>query len=474
MPDAVVTPESSDAAQPAGELDLRREGGMRGTFREITEDALRRLEVPRRAYRIALAACAGLALLGAVAWGFQIWFGMSLSGLNHPIMWAVYITNFTWWIGIAHAGSLFSALLFLFRAPFRPAFARMAEAMTLIAAVTAAIFPVIHLGRPWRAYWLFPYPNQRDLWVTFRSPLILDVSAVVSYLGLSVLFFWIGLLPDLAVLRDRSKGWPRTLYGLLSLGWEGRGREWKHHQAAYSLLAVLLTVLVFFHAGGAWNLSLSINPGWHSTLFPPYFIAASVFSGLGMLLLLAIPLRTLLSLEDHLTRERLDRVARLLLALSLFLSLSYAMEYYTAWHSPNPVERANLMNKMFGTFAPYFWIMTVLNSLVPLVFFWRTARRSLPVLLAVSIAAVVGVWLDRFVVIAGSQAVTYLPYTWADAPYRMTLVEWGILLGSLGWFLLAYLLFVRLLPVLPIAELKRDHLREHRERRAVREAEGPA
>lgn len=453
------------------------EAGLRVRYRQITEDILGRMGASGRGYALGLAATVLMMGAGVVAWGYQLRAGLGVTSLQHPMMWAVFITNFVWWIGIAHSGTMISAILFLFRASFRTAFSRAAESMTVIAIVTSAGYPIIHLGRAWRAYWLLPYPNQRDLWITFRSPLVLDIFAVVSYLTVSTLFFWLGLVPDLAIIRDRSKGWRRTLYGLASLGWEGTGQHWKHHRMAYALLAGIATPLVLsVHTIVSWDFSLAIVPGWHSTIFPVYFLAGAVFSGLAMVLTLVIPMRSRLRLEEYIREEHLDRLAQLVLMTSLILTFCYLVDFSQSWRSEETADRINLVYRATGPFAPWFWAMLVTNSLLPLALFWPKVRRSVPVLLVLSLLINVGMWLERFVTIAGSLGRDYLPYAWAQGGYRPTLVEWGISLGSAGWFLFWFLLFVRYLPVLPIAELKRECLKKHREEEAIRTApvEAPA
>ncbi|MBI3911927.1 MAG: polysulfide reductase NrfD [Armatimonadetes bacterium] len=438
-------------------------------YRRVTDDVLSAMGPSGPGYRAGLTVTAAMILLGAVAWGFQLIYGMGLAGYTHPIMWAVYITSFVWWIGIAHSGTLISAILFLLRAPFRAAFSRSAEAMTVIAITTAAGFPVIHLGRAWRAYWVFPYPNERQIWITFPSPLILDIFAVSTYLIISMLFFWFGLVPDLAAVRDRSAGWKRTIYGVLSLGWEGKDRQWKHYRMAYALLAGLATPLVVsVHSVVSWDFALSILPGWHNTLFAPYFVAGAIFSGLAMVLTLLVPMRSLLRLEQYLTISRFEQLAKLALFMSLIVTYSYAVEYFTIWYQRDPTEQANLLFKVRGDFAPLFWIMTVCNSIAPLAFFWRSIRRNLLALFVISILINIGMWLERFVIIAGSLARDHVPYSWAPDGYHISLVEAGIFIGSLGWFLFWFLLFAKRLPVLPISELKHDMLKEHREVQAMR------
>ena len=303
----------------------------------------------------------------------------------------------------------------------------------------------------------------------FRSPLALDVFAVTTYLIVSLVFFWLGLVPDLAIIRDRSQGWRKTIYGLLSMGWEGRGRQWKHYLLAYSLLAGLATPLVIsVHSVVAWDFSTAIAPGWHSTIFAPFFVIGAIFSGLAMVLTLLIPLRALLNLKEYITLERIDWLARLVLMMSLLVSFCYALEYFTIWYGKEEIEKINLAYRATGPLAPCFWTMTICNSFVPLILFLPKMRRNVTLLWVLSLVINVGMWLERFVVVAGSLGRDYLPYVWNAEGYRLTLVEMGIFIGSVGWFGFCYLLFARFVPVLPITEFKRDFLKEFREQQILR------
>ncbi len=475
-----LSPTTAEEAQgPAPSIAIEREQAAPAPahsteYREITEAVLARMGEGGKGYVLILAGTALLMVLGAVAWGFQLWYGVGVSGLQHPMMWATYITSFVWWIGIAHAGTLLSAVLYLTGATFRPAFSRLAEGIALMAVLAAASYPIIHLGRAWRFYWLLPYPNQRDLWVTFRSPLIFDVFALLADFAISLLFFWAGLLPDLAVLRDRSVGWKRTLYGVLALGWEGRASQWKHFRAGYSVLAGLVAVLVIAgHTVVSWDFSLALVPGWHSTLFPLYFLAGAIFTGLAMSLLFIVPLRGWLRLHRCISDENLDRIARLLLGASLFLTFFRSLEFYLVWLRGSELARIDLLYKSAGPFALVFWTMIVCNSLVPLAFLWQRVRRSAVALVLVALTVCVGMWLERLIIITASLGRDYLPYAWAPGAYSMTLLEWGIFAGTAGWFFFSLLLFVRYFPVLPMHEIKRNRLRHAREEQAMARGEPP-
>jgi molybdopterin-containing oxidoreductase family membrane subunit len=466
-------PESGPALQGVDRPEEREDGEELGRrYRQATEEVLAKVGTSGTGYFAALAVTGAVTVLGALAWGLQLWYGFGLTGLYHPIMWGTYISNFIWWTGIAHSGTFISAALFLFRSPCRAAFSRVAEAMTLITALIASAYPIIHLGRAWRFYWLLPYPNQRDLWVTFQSPLLLDVVAVLGYLLFTALFFWVGLVPDVAILRDRSTGWRKTIYGLLSLGWEGTARQWKHHRMTYSLLACLAVPLVVFHSAGAWNLCLSILPDWRSTFFPPYFLAGAILSGLAMVLTITIPLRALLGLRSQITMAHLEYITRLIVVMSLLVTFSYLLESFMDWYAWREIQQVTLSYKAGGAVAPYFWAMKGCNSLVPLALLWPRVRGSVAALLVVALLINVGTWLERFVIITGSLGRDYIPYAWAEAGYVVSLPEWTVFVASVGWLLFCYLLFVRYLPVIPIAEIKQEILKEHREARAMRPAPG--
>jgi Ni/Fe-hydrogenase subunit HybB-like protein len=402
-----------------------------------------------------------LALLGAIlagavyAWSVQLAQGLGVAGYWGSVQWAVYITNFVFWIGIAHSGTLISAILYLFRARWRASISRTSEAMTVFAVLTAGLFPIIHLGRPWYFYWLIPYPNPRGLWVNFRSPLIWDVFAVGTYLTVSVVFLYVGLIPDLAAVRERMTGWRRRVYRILSLGWRGTQEEWRHYRSAYLLLAALATPLVVsVHSVVSWDFAMALVPGWHSTIFAPYFVAGAIFSGLAMVLTLTIPLRRLLGLEAYITDRHLERVAQLLVVTSLVVTYAYACEFFMAWYSGNAFEQAVFRERAFGTYAPLFWPMVFCNSVLPLTLLVRRIRTDVRALWVVALLVNVGMWLERFVIITGSLSFDYEPWYWADAIYRPRWVEYGITAGSFAWFLLWFFLFVKHFPVLPMAEVR--------------------
>ena len=430
------------------------------SFEKVNRDVLRALH-PGPLYFALLGLCLIVIGLGVLVWIQQVVQGLGVTGLRHPVMWGVYITTFVFWVGIAHSGTLISAILFLFRARWRAAISRAAEAMTVFAVMTAGLFPIIHLGRPWLFYWLLPYPNERTLWINFRSPLIWDVFAVGTYFTVSAIFFYVGLVPDLAVLRDNSTGWKRRIFAVASLGWLGTSREWKHFSSAYLFLAALATPLVVsVHSVVSWDFAVAVVPGWHSTIFAPYFVAGAIFSGLAMVLTLLIPARVILNLKDYITLHHLENLAKLIIVSSLIVSYAYLTELFFAWYSENPFEQRVFLSRTVGDLAPLFWLMVLCNCLVPLLFFFKALRRNTVVLFAVSLMINVGMWTERFVIIAGSLAREYARTSWAI--YSPSWVEWTILLASFAWFAFWFLLFIRNLPAIPLAEVKESmHLAAH-------------
>jgi Ni/Fe-hydrogenase subunit HybB-like protein len=395
--------------------------------------------------------------LAALVWLYQIYTGLHITGLTHPVMWGFYITAFVFWIGIAHSGTLISAILFLFRAEWRTSVARAAETMTIVAVMTAGIFPVLHLGRPWRFYWLIPYPNQRHLWINFSSPLVWDAFAIGTYFVVSVLFWYVDLIPDFATVRDHSRGWQRVVYGWLAVGWEGTAGEWKHLRTLYALLAALITALVVsVHSIVSWDFAVAIVPGWHSTIFAPYFVAGAILSGLAMVLTLLIPGRYLLGISDYVTVDHLEQLAKLVLTMSLIVTYSYASEFFFAWYKGEAYDRAQYLFRIGGSYSPLFWLTIVCNSVAPLALFRRSTRRDLTTLFVLSLAINVGMWTERLVIITASLAHEYNVYSWGT--YRPTLFEWTILIGSAAWFLFWFLLLIGHIPSVPIAETKQHML----------------
>ncbi len=393
------------------------------------------------------------AAIGGWCWSVQIRRGMIVSGLMNSNGWGVYITDFVFWVGIAHSGTLISAILLLFRARFRTAVYRAAEAMTVIAVTTAGLFPILHLGRPWFAYWLFPYPNQRGLWVNFKSPLLWDVFAVSTYFTVSAVFLFVGMIPDVAALKHRFSGWRRALYSMLSFGWKNSDGEWRSYVRGYLFFAALATPLVIsVHSVVSWDFAMAILPGWHSTLFAPYFVAGAIFSGVAMVITLLIPLRKALGIDELITPHHLDMLARLVLFTSLIVAYSYATEFFLVGYGGSANERSTFGYRAFGTYAPFFWVMVFCNCINPLLLFVKRIRQSAAGLLWVCIPVNVGMWLERFVIISTSLSHNQEPFSWHT--YHPSLYEAGITIGSFGWFFFWFLLFVKVLPAVSIAEIK--------------------
>ena len=393
-------------------------------------------------------------IIGAAAWIYQIYMGLGVAGYNPPVMWGVYIITFVFWVGIGHAGTLISAILFLFRAGFRTTIYRCAEAMTVFAVMTAGLFPILHLGRPWKFFWLIPYPNWRYLWPQFKSPLVWDVFAILTYLTISSTFLYIGLIPDIAVMRDREKN-PirRAIFGVLSLGWRNTDREWRHFAKAYLFLAALSTPLVLsVHSVVSFDFAMSLVPGWHATIFPPYFVAGAIFSGIGMVFTIIIPLRKWFGLKHYVTLNHLDAAAKLCLFTSLVVGLAYLLEFFVAWYSGNAVEQEYFYNRVFGQWWWAAWIMLTCNMILPLSLFSQKLRRNTTWLFILSIFINIGMWFERFVIVIPSLSHEYEPWQWGT--YAPTWVDYAILLGSFGWFFMWFLLFVKQLPIIAISEVK--------------------
>jgi molybdopterin-containing oxidoreductase family membrane subunit len=393
--------------------------------------------------------------LGFVAITYEIMTGIGTWGLNNTVGWAFDITNFVFWVGIGHAGTLISAILFLFRQKWRTSVNRSAEAMTIFAVICAGIFPIIHMGRPWLAFWVLPYPNLRGpLWVNFRSPLVWDMFAIGTYFTISLVFWYVGLIPDLATLRDRAKTkLRRRLAAFFSLGWNGSNRTWSRYETVYLLLAGLATPLVVsVHTIVSWDFATSVIPGWHATIFPPYFVAGAIFSGFAMVLTLMIVARSVLRFEAYITLHHIEAMCKVVLATGGIVGLAYATEFFIAWYSGNEYERFTFINRAFGPYAWAYWIMVSCNVLVPQVLWIRRLRRTPVVVFVLSLLINVGMWFERFVIITTSLTRDYLPASWAD--YAPSLVEFATMLGSFGLFFTLFLLFTRFLPMISIGEVK--------------------
>ncbi len=431
-------------------------------MREIDNQVIESMSMPSRGYLAAIGVCLGLVMLGVVAYLVQYFVGMGVTGLNIPVSWAVYITNFVFWIGIAHAGTLISAILFLFRTGWRSHINRFTETMTVFAILTAGMFPLIHLGRVWVFWWLLPYPNWRHLWPNFKSPLVFDVVAVTTYLVASTLFFYLGLIPDLAAIRDRlPEGRKKQVYTLLSLGWTGEYNQWRHYARSYLALAALITPLVIsVHSVVSWDFGMALVKGWHTTIFAPYFVAGAIHSGLAMALTLLIPLRKALRLERLFSMYYLEQIALLMILTGSIMTYSYAAESFSSWYSGEVFERQFAAFRAWGSgyYSPLFWLMIIFNCFVPATFFFKKLRTNITWLFIAAVLVNVGMWLERFVIIVVSLAHDYLPSGWGL--YAPRTVEVAITGASLGFFLLCMLLFVKLFPSIPMSEAKADALPE--------------
>jgi molybdopterin-containing oxidoreductase family membrane subunit len=382
--------------------------------------------------------------------------GIGLLGVTHPVFWGTMIVTFVFWIGIGHAGTLISAVLFLFRQKWRTSVARTAEAMTVFAVMTAGLFPLLHTGRPWLDYWLFPYPNQRGpLWVNFRSPLLWDVFAVSTYATVSMVFWYIGLVPDFATIKDRAKNkLRRAVYGALSLGWRGTAKNWSHYEMLYLLLAGLSTPLVLsVHTIVSFDFAVSNLPGWHTTIFPPYFVAGAIFSGFAMVVTLMTLVRIgFPEFKNYVTLDHMEVMNKIIMTTGMLVGYAYASEFFIAWYSGNPYERFAFVNRAFGPYAWSYWIMVSCNVLSPQVFWFKKLRRSIPVMFVVSIFVNIGMWFERFVITVTSLHRDFLPANWGM--YQWSWFDTGVLVGSFGMFLTLFLLYLRLFPAVSIAEVK--------------------
>ena len=409
---------------------------------------------PPPAWFVAFAFSSSLMVIGLMLIGYTIATGIGVWGNNIPVAWAFDIINFVFWVGIGHAGTLISAILLLFRARWRNAISRFSEAMTIFAVICAGIFPAIHVGRPWLAFWLMPYPNQRGIWPNFRSPLIWDVFAVSTYFSVSLLFWYLGLVPDLASLRDRAPGkFRKAVYSTLSVGWRGSSSHWQHFEKAYLILAGLATGLVLsVHSVVSFDFATSLVPGWHMTIFPPYFVAGAIFAGFAMVVIVLVVVRSTMRLENLITMYHLDVMNKVILTCSCLMGYAYVMEAFTAWYSMNGSIHHTFKQYIFGTYWWAGWTTISCNVLIPQLLWSRRFRRSYPVMIFVALAVTVGMWFERFVIIVSSLHQDYLPSSWHI--YRPTLVDYGILAGSFGMFFTLVLLFARVLPVIATTEMK--------------------
>jgi Ni/Fe-hydrogenase subunit HybB-like protein len=421
------------------------------SIEEIVEATHRR---PGPGYFLAVGIAGSVAAFGGYAYSLIFREGLVWTGLGRPVGWGNLITDFVFWVGIAHSGTLISAILFLFRARFRTAVYRVAEMMTVFAVMTAGLFPIFHLGRPWLMYWLMPYPNQRGLWINFRSPLIWDVFAISTYLTVSLVFLLVGIAPDAAALRDRAHGWRKVVYRLLAFGWRGTDEQWRHYTRAYLFFAAFAAPLVIsVHSVVSWDFAVSVLPGWHSTLFPPYFVAGAILSGVAMVITILVPLRKVFHLEEIITGRHLDMLSRLVILTALIVTYSYATEIGLALQQPpSDPERSTFVYRATGHYAPLFWLMVSFNCVGPMLLFVRRIRSTTWALLTICVLVNVGMWLERFNIIVTSLSHDRLPFDWRF--YTPRWVEWAITFGSAGWFFFLFLVGIKVLPMVSISEMK--------------------
>lgn len=439
---------------------VKRDELIRGglTYHDITEIVCKTAETPfletHKGWLIGFALAAATASMFVLAIGYLIWEGIGIWGNSSPAFWAWDIVNFVFWVGIGHAGTLISAILFLFRQKWRTSINRYAEAMTIFAVICALIFPGIHVGRIWVVYFFFPIPNQMQMWPNFRSPLLWDLFAVGTYFTVSLLFWYVGLVPDLATLRDRVKNQTgKLLYGLFSLGWRGSMRHWVHYERAYLLLAALSTPLVLsVHSVVSFDFATAQLPGWHTTIFPPYFVAGAVFSGFAMVQTLMLPARLWLGLKDIVTIKHIENMNKIILVTGTMVGYAYGIEFFMAWYSGNEYESFTFINRAFGPYAWAYWTMVTCNVVTPQLFWFKKLRTSITVSFVLSIFVNIGMWFERFVIIVTSLNRDFLPSSWHYFTPRFW--EPVFFIGSFGVFFTLFLLFVRYLPVIAMAEVK--------------------
>jgi len=391
-------------------------------------------------------------LTGSIAYLFVV--GVGIWGVNVPVAWGLAIVNFVWWIGIGHAGTLISAILLLLNQQWRTSINRFAEAMTLFAVACAGMYPILHLGRPWVLYWMIPYPSTMRVWPQFRSPLIWDIFAVTTYLTTSIIFWYVGLVPDLATMRDRAKSrLGKIVFGIVSLGWRGAGRHWRRYEIAYLLLAGLATPLVVsVHTVVSFDFTIAVVPGWHSTIFPPYFVAGAIFSGFAMVLTIAIPLRAYYRLQDFVTMRHLDNMAKVMLATGLIVAYGYIMEYFMAWYSGDEYEEYMAVNRALGPYRGTFYAMLLCNVAVPQLLWSQSVRRNPLALWIISMLVNIGMWVERFVIVVTSLHRDFLPSSWGM--YLPTKWDWAVYIGTIGFFVAGMLAFIRAVPMISMSEMK--------------------
>jgi Ni/Fe-hydrogenase subunit HybB-like protein len=426
---------------------------------KINSDLLGVMKGTSLGYWALLGLCVLMVHVAGAIWVYQVYRGLGIAGYAHPVFWGAYIVTFVFWVGIAHAGTLISAILFLFRAKWRNAINRSAEAMTVFAVLTAAQFLGIHVGRMWKSYFILPYPNQRGLWVNFKSPLLWDTFAISTYATISIVFLFIGLIPDLAIARDRMTGWRKPLYSVLSLGWKGTTNQWKAHNRTVLHLSGLATPLVLsVHSVVSWDFAMAIVPGWHATIFAPYFVAGAIFSGFAMVLTMMIPVRRIFGLEEYITDYHFENMSRFILLTSIIVGYAYAAEYFTAWYSGVEAEQSAFWLRAFGPYWISTWVMIICNGVLPQLLWFKKLRTNVPFLFVLSVFINIGMWFERYVIIISSLSREYVPAVWGT--YTISWAELGIVGGSFAFFSMFFLIFLKLFPIVAIAEMKEISIHE--------------
>ncbi len=420
---------------------------------QINANVLHSMERPRRVYWIMISVCIALVAAGAFAVAYQYNYGMGVALLNRPQMWGLYIATFVFWIGVSHAGTLLSAILHITQSDWRKPIYRSAEAMTAFSVMTAGLFPLIHLGRIWDFYWTMPYLNERGLWPNFRSPLLWDLVAIMTYLTSSLLFLYIGMIPDLAICRDNATGWRRKLYTVLAVGWQGSDLQWRNFRRTYLIMACFLIPLaVSVHSIVASDFAMSIMPGWHVTSFPPYFVAGALYSGCAGIITLFILLRYTFRYEDYLTYPILDKVCKLTFAIAMVWTYLNLIEFANVWYGHNMFDKEVLIEKATGPYAPFWWTMIIFGMVLPFTLLFHSIRRNMKILMTVSLLLNVGMWLERWMIVSPTLAKNHEPYTWIY--HWPGWVELTILLASFAWFTLLFLIFVKIFPSVSMYEVK--------------------
>jgi len=443
----------------------------------INEDVLRSMENPRRAYWITFAVCLAMFAVAIAAEIYQYRTGMGVAGLSNPHMWDMYIATFVFWIGMSHAGTLLSAILHIIHAQWRKPIYRFAEAMTTFSLMTAGFFPMIHLGRVWNFYWVLPYVSDRGIWPNFRSPLVWDAFAISTYLSASALFLFIGLIPDMAIARDHTRGWKRKLYGVLSLGWRGDDRQWRNFRKTYMIMACFLIPLaISVHSIVSSDFAMSLMPGWHVTTFPPYFVAGALYSGCAAIMTLFIALRYFFRFEEYMTLNIMEKTCKLTFAIAMVWSYLNLIEFAATWYGHNPYDKELLIDKATGPYAGLFWLMIFCGVIAPFGLCFEKLRRNMPAMLVMSVVLQLGMYVERWMIVAPTLSMAHNPHQWQTL--WGPIVEWSIVFGSFGWFGLLFLVFVKLFPSVSMYEVKEltFHLKHEieEEAHAAKHAQGEA